>query len=166
MADTRMCLHGPRLLRTRPCLLLPGPGILNQSCSEGMELVLMFPFPPSDPVLYLRALGKGCFLAQGARLLCRASQECLHRCEQCPTVTRGWEGTLVGWAMHWPCFLVKHTQPILPYSLAPDSPGVSSSPARPREPRLSPSVLAMGKAGHVGTAPAPGRETTQPSGLG
>lgn len=51
-AETRPCLQVASLLEHWLCLLLAGPGILNQGCSEGMELVLLFPFP------HLRGGGK------------------------------------------------------------------------------------------------------------
>lgn len=146
MADTRICLHVVRLLRTRLCLLFPGPGILSQSCSEGMELVLVFPFPPLIPSVLAQSSGKVVFLGLRSEA---AVQGQPGKSSQVWTVTRGWEGTRFEWAVHWHCFLVKHTA----CSAAPNSPGGSSREMQGAQ--LSQCVLAPGKQAMSGTASAP-----------
>lgn len=67
MADTRLCLQVAGLLEHRLCLLLAGPGILNQGCSESMELVpLCFPSPIWGWGQSSRALEKPCSPGSGS----------------------------------------------------------------------------------------------------
>ena len=161
MTDTRLCLQVASLLEHWLCLLLAGPGILNQGCSEGMELVLLFPFPHLRGGGKLKSPGKAVFLGSGGKsAVQKASQQTSAQVGRAPHSDHRLRRN-----PFWICalaLLFGETHSLfLPYSLAPESPGLGSKQALSGAPRLLTNCLGLchaWKAGPVGhtTSPSPG----------